>query len=150
MKTCVVALALSSLSLPALATDTGVSVTVGQPGFYGHIEIGNLPHPQVINAEPVLVHPNRHPGTPIYLHVPPGHAKHWDKHCAEYDACSRRVHFVQEDWYNNVYVPRYQSQHPKAEGSAGRTDENGPGNGNGNGNGHGHGKGHGMGHGHNN
>lgn len=32
------------LSSSALATDVGVSVTVGQPGFYGRIDISNYPH----------------------------------------------------------------------------------------------------------
>jgi hypothetical protein len=140
MKRCVAALALFSLSLSASATDLGVSVTVGQPGFYGHIDIGNMPHPEVINPEPVLVHSTRTPGKPIYLRVPPGHAKHWDKHCAEYDACNRRVHFVKEDWYNEVYAPRYQSQHPEAKATAGDANDNGPGHGNGHGNAKGHGR----------
>ena len=45
---------------------------------------------------------------PIYLHVPPGHEKKWRKHCREYDACGRPVYFVQDNWYNDVYVPHYQ------------------------------------------
>jgi hypothetical protein len=48
---------------------------------------------------------------PIYLRVPPGHARHWAKHCREYNACGERVFFVQDDWYNREYVPRYQEQH---------------------------------------
>jgi hypothetical protein len=40
--------------------------------------------------------------------VPPGHEKHWNKHCAEYNACGRPVYFVRDDWYNNEYVPHYQ------------------------------------------
>ncbi|ODS90363.1 MAG: hypothetical protein ABS45_16170 [Comamonas sp. SCN 65-56] len=43
---------------------------------------------------------------PLYLRVPPGHAKHWSKHCHEYGACARPVYFVQERWYNDVYAPR--------------------------------------------
>ena len=30
---------------------------------------------------------------PIYLHVPPGHAKNWRKHCAHYNACGQPVYF---------------------------------------------------------
>jgi len=48
---------------------------------------------------------------PIYLHVPPGHAKNWRNHCHEYNACGERVFFVQNDWYNREYIPRYQEQH---------------------------------------
>ncbi|MFA5081130.1 MAG: hypothetical protein WC474_01125 [Hydrogenophilaceae bacterium] len=96
---------------PALAADVGVSISVGQPGFYGHIDIGGFPPPQLIYAQPVIVErvPMRRP--PIYLRVPPGHAKHWRKHCHEYHACGERVYFVQDGWYSRVYVPRYQERH---------------------------------------
>jgi hypothetical protein len=62
----------------ALAADVGVSISVGQPGFYGRIDIGDYPYPQprLIYSNPIIVH--RHPGVyyePLYLRVPPGHAK---------------------------------------------------------------------------
>ena len=102
----------------ALATEVGVSVTVGQPGFYGRIDIGNFPQPRLIYAQPVVIAPVRvvEPASPIYLHVPPGHAKNWRKHCQKYDACGRPVYFVQDDWYNNVYVPEYSEQRGKGKG----------------------------------
>lgn len=101
----------------ALATEVGVSVTVGQPGFYGRIDIGNFPQPRLIYAQPVVIEAARvvEPTPPIYLHVPPGHAKSWRKHCQKYDACSRPVYFVQDDWYNHVYVPEYSRQHGKGK-----------------------------------
>jgi hypothetical protein len=34
----------------ALAADVGVSVQVGELGFYGRIDIGNLPQPRLIYA----------------------------------------------------------------------------------------------------
>ncbi|MHB9119182.1 MAG: hypothetical protein ACYC2R_13045 [Burkholderiales bacterium] len=46
---------------------------------------------------------------PIYLRVPPGHAKHWSKHCREYNACGERVLFVQDNWYEHEYAPRYRN-----------------------------------------
>jgi hypothetical protein len=94
---------------PAFAGDVGVSISVGQPGFYGQINIGNVPPPQLVYAQPVVIQrtPEFVSATPIYLHVPPGHEKHWSKHCAQYNACGRPVYFVRDDWYNNVYVPRY-------------------------------------------
>ena len=49
--------------------------------------------------------------SPIYLRVPPGHAKHWDQHCREYDACARPVYFVEDDWYQRVYVSQYRERH---------------------------------------
>ncbi|MBV8660226.1 MAG: hypothetical protein JO142_20600 [Burkholderiales bacterium] len=88
----------------ALAADVGVSINVGQPGFYGQIDIGNVA-PQVIYTEPVYI--QRPPVgvvyEPLYLRVPPGHEKHWEKHCGEYHACGRPVYFVREDWYQNRY-----------------------------------------------
>jgi hypothetical protein len=106
-------------SLVAHAADVGVSITVGQPGFYGRIEIGDYPHPELVLKQPVIV--KAVVGVvrePIYLHVPPGHAKDWAKHCGKYNACGERVYFVQENWYNNVYVPQYQKKHGKPNKSA--------------------------------
>jgi hypothetical protein len=92
----------------ALAADVGVSVSVGQPGFYGRIDIGNFPQPQLVYLEPDVIQavPVGVVRQPIYLHVPPGHAKDWRKHCGKYNACGQPVYFVTENWYNTVYVPR--------------------------------------------
>jgi hypothetical protein len=108
-----------SFTVPAVAADVGVSITIGQPGFYGRIDIGDYPQPQLIYAQPVYI--ERHiDRAPIYMHVPPGHAKHWDKHCREYNACGERVYFVQDSWYNNEYVPRYQKRrHDNRDGHPG-------------------------------
>ena len=99
------------IASPAFATDVGVSVSVGQPGFYGRLDIGGFPQPQVIYAQPRIIQRVEVEREPIYLRVPPGHAKHWDKHCREYNACNERVYFVKDDWYNRDYVPRYQEEH---------------------------------------
>jgi hypothetical protein len=118
------------------AADVGVSVSVGQPGFYGHIDIGDYPRPEVVYAKPVVVQPAPVGVVyqPVYLHVPPGHEKHWNKHCAKYNACGRPVYFVRDGWYNKVYVPEYQARHGKGHGEKhGKEDNNGK---------HGHGKGH--------
>ena len=121
----------------AHAADVGVSVSVGQPGFYGRIDINNYPRPQVIYAKPVVIHPA--PAgvvyQPVYMHVPPGHAKHWSKHCAKYNACGQPVYFVKDKWYNEVYVPQYQARHDREHVEK----HNGK-------NGHDKGKGHGKGH----
>jgi len=109
----VVAISTAFATGPALAADVGVSVSVGQPGFYGRIDIGNFPQPQVIYPQPVVIQrvPVAVAPQPIYLRVPPGHAKNWRKHCHKYDACGQPVYFVRDDWYNNVYVPRYREEH---------------------------------------
>jgi hypothetical protein len=112
---------------PLMAADVGVSISVGQPGFYGHIDIGNVPQPVLIYSQPVIIQPGV-VRAPVYLHVPPGHAKDWAKHCGKYNACGERVYFVQENWYNQVYVPHYQSQHGKGKGK-----DNGKGKGKGKG-----------------
>jgi len=103
--------AMAVVAVPVLAADVGVSANVGEPGFYGHIEIGNVPQPPLlIYPEPVIISPAPVGVVlaPVYLYVPPGHAKHWDKHCHKYNACGQRVYFVQEGWFNDVYVPHYQ------------------------------------------
>jgi len=88
----------------ALADD--VRVSVGQPGFYGQIDIGGYANPPVVNPQPVVVAPAPEYANapPVYLHVRPGHEKHWKEHCAEYHACGRPVYFVKDDWYNKEYV----------------------------------------------
>lgn len=103
-------IAASFAAMPAIAADVGVSVSIGQPGFYGQIDIGNYPPPRVIYRQPKIIergHINRHP---VYLRVPPGHRKNWSRHCREYNACGERVYFVQDNWYEREYVPRYQEQ----------------------------------------
>lgn len=37
-----------TVTTPALAADVGISVSIGQPGFYGRLDIGDYPQPQVI------------------------------------------------------------------------------------------------------
>ncbi|PXW88429.1 hypothetical protein C8R34_107112 [Nitrosomonas sp. Nm84] len=104
---------ISIAATPVLASDLGISINIGQPGFYGQINLGNnYPRPQLIYPNPVLAIP---PAVaiqqqPIYLYVPPGHAKKWSKHCHRYHACNQPVYFIQETWYNDVYMPHYRSQ----------------------------------------
>ncbi len=155
------ALALAAGFAPsASATDIGVSVQVGQPGFYGRIDIGNAPRPMLLYPEPILVQPApvAVARPPIYLRVPPGHAKNWSKHCYRYSACGQPVYFVQDQWYEDVYVPQYRSVHRGERqyvrdhvgsreyvGGRERFVESGP---RGDGRGYGHpGKGHGNGNG---
>lgn len=107
MKQLMLASLLAVAASSALAADVGVSISIGDPNFYGQIDIGNFPRPQVIYAEPVIVQHVDVVREPIYLRVPPGHARHWERHCAEYRACGRPVYFVRDDWYSNVYAPRY-------------------------------------------
>ncbi len=97
-------------AVPVLAADVGVSLTLGQPGFYGRIEIGDDPAPRLIYRDPYMVRRAATGRQPIYLHVPRGQTRNWSKYCRTYDACDERVYFVQDSWYNNTYVPRYQER----------------------------------------
>ncbi len=132
MQRLIFAALLSTAVTPAFAADVGVSISVGQPGFYGQIDIGNYPRPVLVNPRPVIIERVRIASQPIYLVAPPGHIKHWEKHCHEYRACGRPVYFVDERWYLETYVPQYREQ------------EEGPGRHHGKK--HDHDKGHGRGH----
>ncbi len=112
MKRLLCAAALALAASPVFAADVGVSISVGQPGFYGTIDIGDYhPRPRLIYSEPVIVHRARYDYQPIYLHAPPGHVKHWRKHCRSYGACGRPVYFVNSDWYERRYVPAWRERH---------------------------------------
>jgi hypothetical protein len=136
MKRACIAIALATAGIAASAqTNVGVSVSVNQPGLYGRIDIGNVPQPPlVVYPQPVIIAPTQVAvqQRPIYLRVPPGHEKHWAKHCAKYNACGQPVYFVREDWYQQHYVPATRVEadkdHDKDHGKE-------------------HGKGHGKGHG---
>ncbi len=111
MKRLLFAAALAAITAPSLAADVGVSLSIGQPGFYGHLDIGDFPQPRLIYQQPRVLYRAAMHRPPIYLHVPPGHAKNWRRHCREYNACNERVYFVQNNWYSQEYVPRYQERH---------------------------------------
>ena len=107
MNKAIVGLALAACAgAPALAeTNVGVSIGINQPGVYGRIDIGNYPPPAVVYAQPVIIAPTPVAvyQRPIYLYVPPGHQKHWAKHCGQYNACGQPVYFVQENWVREHY-----------------------------------------------
>lgn len=111
MKHVMTAAVLIAASLTSLPSQAGVSISVGEPGFYGQIDIGGYPPPQLISPQPIIVQPVPVAAPPIYLRVPPGHMKHWDRYCRQYGACGRQVYFVRDDWYNRVYVPHYHEYH---------------------------------------
>ncbi len=107
------------------AQDVNVGVTISgeiRPGIYGRVDLGTAPPPPVLYPQPVIIvrQPRPVAVAPAYLHVPPGHAKKWSKHCHRYNACATPVYFVK----SAEYEPGY--RHP----------------------GKGHGKGHGKGKGH--
>jgi len=101
------ALAVCSLgtSGAARAADVGVSISLSQPGVYGRVDIGRFPQPVLAAPQPVWVRRGP-PVEPVYLWVPPGHRKHWARHCARYNACGAPVYFVQDGWYRQHVAPR--------------------------------------------
>jgi hypothetical protein len=135
MKTmCIVLSGLSTLAAGAAVaqTNVGVSVSVHQPGVYGRIDIGNLPPPPVVYAQPVIIARPVHAPPPVYLYVPPGHQKNWRKHCARYHACGQPVYFVRERWVEE----RYEHEHGHSYKNKNKHKDKGDK----------HGKGHGRGH----
>lgn len=101
------------LATGAVSAETRVGVSIGiyQPGVYGRIDIGNYPQPVLVYPQPIVVTPVplAYYRQPIYLYVPPGHQKHWAKHCARYSACNQPVYFVQEQWVRE----RYEHEHAR-------------------------------------
>ncbi len=138
MKIPLIAATLMVMSAPAFAGDLSVSIGVNEPGFYGQINIGDYPRPSVVYAQPMIIErgPRYVEAEPMYLHVPPGHEKHWKQHCAEYQACGRRVYFVQDGWYRNEYARRHEGR--GQERREDRRDDRGHGKGHDKGHGHGH------------
>jgi hypothetical protein len=89
------------------ADDLGIHIILsGQvaPGIYGQVQLGNTSPPPLVYAQPMLIEAQSAPPPPIYLHVPPGHARNWRMHCREYNACNRPVYFVR----SAEYEPNYQ------------------------------------------
>jgi hypothetical protein len=108
MKSLALGLALCAATFPALA-QTNVSVSIGQPGFYGRLDVGDfVGRPVLYGAQPIVV--TRGPSyiaEPVYLRVPIDHRRHWSRYCGRYGACGRPVYFVRDEWYRNTYVPRW-------------------------------------------
>lgn len=103
------------LALPARAANVTVNIYAGDPAYYGPLDVRDLPPPRLVYAEPVVIVPApRAAPEPLYIRVPPGHAKHWDKHCRKYHACDRPVYFVDDGWYNEVYVAKH-GKHDKRD-----------------------------------
>jgi len=112
MKKLLAALVLTAAAsaAPAFAGDVGVSISIGEPGFYGQLDIGGY-SPRVLYTQPVVIERRYRNLAPIYLRVPRDHYQHWSRYCGRYDACARPVYFVRDDWYRDVYSPRYRQQH---------------------------------------
>jgi hypothetical protein len=127
-----VAMVLMSVGPAALAQSISINASItGEvvPGVYGRVVLGNRPPPPVVYEQPVVAVPvavaQPVPVEPIYLHVPPGHAKHWRQHCHEYHACDRPVYFVRSAEYEPGYRPRHEEHghHGDEHGDHGHHDD---------------------------
>lgn len=132
---------LAVFTAPAAQAQVVINGSVGgqiAPGVYGRIDIGGAPPPPVIYPQPVIIappppppgvivagRPGAAPIAPIYMNVPPGHAKKWHKHCHKYNACGVPVYFVRTPEYRGKHWERVEREHRDYE--------------------HGHGRGHGRG-----
>lgn len=113
MKRFLFAAAMAAVTAPAFAADVGVSVNIGQPGFYGSIDIGSYPPPVLVRPQPIIILPAPvyEEPEPVYLYVPVYQQRNWRRYCRNYDACGQPVYFVQQDWYQREYAPRYREEH---------------------------------------
>ena len=93
------------------------------PGVYGQVNLGNESPPPVVYALPMVVERQYDPPPPVYLHVPPGHAKNWSKHCHEYNACNTPVYFVRSQEYDPEYQRHYRDHEREREVERRRWDE---------------------------
>jgi hypothetical protein len=99
------------------AADVNVGVTISgeiRPGVYGQVNIGTVPNYALVYPQPMVIAAPPTYGVPVqamYLHVPPGHAKHWSKHCHEYNACGRPVYFIRSAEYEPGYQPYSDNSH---------------------------------------
>lgn len=112
MKKFIAALALTAAACatPAFA-DIGFSIRIGEPGFYGRLDIDSGYSPRLVFNTPLLIERGHRNLQPVYLRVPAAHYRYWNRYCGQYGACAYPVYFVQDDWYRDVYIPRYRQRH---------------------------------------
>lgn len=146
------------VSFAARADHPIIHLSVGgeiSPGVYGQVQFDNAPPPPVFYSHPkIIMHvQDEDELEPIYLHVPPGHAKHWAKHCREYNACGRPVYFVRSAEYEPNYHEHSDRHHrdesyhdERRSGDEGRQDQGRRDEGDGDEGDRGHGRGKGKGH----
>lgn len=106
-------LSLALLASPLLAI-AGISINIGEPDYYGQLQIGNE-RPPLLFAEPIIIEGRAGRYPPLYLRVPDFEARHWARFCYKYSACGRPVYFVNDNWYRNTYVPRYRHDHARPD-----------------------------------
>lgn len=125
------ALLVGGMAQAALPYATAMVEGALAPGVYGRIEIGNAPPPPLVYVQPVII--QRAPvfveQQPLYLHVPPGHAKKWSRHCARYNACNRPVYFVKVRGDDDFERRKDKRRGHRDDRKWGHGDDHGKGNG---------------------
>jgi hypothetical protein len=83
-----------------------------QPGVYGRLAMVSKPTPALVYEQPMFIDPPSVQGKvePVYLHVPPDHAKNWKKYCSKYKACDQPVYFVKSAEYDPDYKEKQAAQ----------------------------------------
>jgi hypothetical protein len=109
------ALALIAIGSAApLLAEVSAPVTLGEPEFYGRLELDEgYYRPRVVHDRPVVLDRRFQNMAPIYVRAPRDQYRDWRRHCAKYDACERPVYFVRDEWYTQIYAPRYRQLHAR-------------------------------------
>jgi len=104
-----VAVALAMAAPLAGAADKSAVITGAiAPGIYGRVDMANRAKPPLVYQQPMFIEPPENASgvvEPLYLHVPPDHAKNWKKFCEKYEACDKPVYFVKSAEYEPGYKP---------------------------------------------
>ncbi|HXN80106.1 MAG TPA: hypothetical protein VN869_04320, partial [Steroidobacteraceae bacterium] len=90
---------------PGAKAQVDINATISgevRPGVYGRVVVGEQ-RPALVYEQPVIVERVEAPPEPVYLHVPPEHARNWHRYCHEYHACNRPVYFVRSAEYEPGY-----------------------------------------------
>jgi hypothetical protein len=104
-----VALAMAA-PLAGAADKSAAAVITGAiaPGIYGRVDMANRAKPPLVYQYPMFIEAPENAASvvePLYLHVPPDHAKNWKKFCEKYEACDKPVFFVKSAEYEPGYKP---------------------------------------------
>jgi hypothetical protein len=92
--------------------------TPATPGVYGRLDVDSKQLPPLVYEQPMFIEAPETAGkvAPLYVHVPPEHAKNWKKYCAKYQACKQPVYFVKSAEYEPGYDPKAQKQSEEKPG----------------------------------
>lgn len=104
-----VVLVLMIASVAGCASPRSVGVSASgefAPGVYGRVDVRDRP-PPLVYPEPMIIVAFSQEVAPVYMHVPPAHAKRWSMFCHRYHACDVPVYFVKSKEYE------MDDKHPK-------------------------------------